>query len=446
MAGEGRNRDTPVKVTVFGLGYVGSVTAACLAYHGHEVDGIDVDEMKVSMVNAGRSPIIEPYLDDLIERGVRVGKLRAKCNAKGLGDLVLVCVGTPSNDNGSLGLIQMFRAISNIAGLLKGSPRHVDVIVRSTVLPGTVEQIIIPMLEEKSGRSCGRDFGVCMNPEFMRETTAVQDFEDPPFTVIGAKDQRSADRVAELYSRLNAPVERTSIREAEMIKYACNAFHAMKVCFANEIGNISKQLGVDSYSVMRILCRDDKLNLSPYYMNPGFAFGGSCLPKDLRAILHEAKKLDVETPVLSSLLESNRNQMEIALNMVRKSGKTRIGVLGLSFKGGTDDMRESPVVTLVESLIGKGYKVRIYDEEVSLAKIRGANRRYIEETIPHISSLMTGSIDDVILSSEVIVVSRKGRQFAEAIERQADDRLVVDLVRLWPDLSGIPAKYEGICW
>jgi len=285
-----------------------------------------------------------------------------------------------------------------------------------------------------------------MNPEFMRETTSVKDFADPPFTVIGAEDGFTAQQMGEVYGRLTAPVERTSIREAEMIKYACNAFHATKVCFANEIGKVAKRLNVDSHRVMEILCRDTKLNLSPYYMKPGFAFGGSCLPKDLRAILYKAKQVDVELPMLSSLLESNRKHLELAFDMIRRTGRMSVGMLGLSFKAGTDDLRESPIVALTENLIGKGYRLKVYDEEVSLAKLRGANRRYIEQTIPHISSLMSSSLEEVLETSEVVLIAKKGPRFLDAINKLPDDRIVIDLVRLFPQSNGRPHLYEGLCW
>ncbi len=435
-----------MKVSVFGMGYVGCVTAACLAEHGHEVIGVDLDETKVLLVNQGRSPIIEPGLEDLIQRGIDSGRLRAVSKASALTDVTMVCVGTPSNDNGSLSLGHMLHVISEIGDLLRATPQFVVIAIRSTVLPGTVEDVIIPELEARSAKVCGRDFGVCMNPEFMRETTSVKDFADPPFTIIGADDESTIQRMNEVYRKVGAPVEHTSVREAELIKYACNAFHATKICFANEIGNLAKRLGIDSHRVMDILCRDTKLNLSSYYLKPGFAFGGSCLPKDLRAILYQAKQLDLALPMLGSLLESNRRHIEIAFNMVRRTGKMSVGVLGLSFKAGTDDLRESPIVALTESLIGKGYRVKVYDEEVSLAKIRGANRRYIEQTIPHISSLISPSLEEVVGTSEVVLVAKKGPQFSAALDKLSGDRIVIDLVRVFPQRNGRPHLYEGICW
>jgi GDP-mannose 6-dehydrogenase len=435
-----------MKITVFGLGYVGSVAAACMAQDGHDVTGVDLDINKVNSINHSESPIVEPQLKEAIAKAVGAGRLRARTSVQELGDVSFVSVGTPSNENGSFGVSQLLRVAEQI-GLLLGKTDHFHVVnIRSTVLPGTAEEKIIPLLEASSGKKVGRDFGVCVNPEFMRETTAVFDYYHPPLTVIGPTDDKSGDLVASLYQHIKAPIERCSVRTAEMMKYACNAFHALKITFANEIGNFCKASGIDSHEVMEIFCKDTKLNLSPYYLKPGFAFGGSCLPKDLRALLYESKLKDVEIPMLNSLLSSNRLQVERAVNQVRKTGKNKIGVLGLSFKAGTDDLRESPIVSLIENLIGKGYAISIYDEEVSLARIHGANKRYIEHSIPHISSLLKETIEEVLEQSEVLVVAKKGKTFEKSVAGLNHGSVVIDLVRIFSDSSKRPAYYEGICW
>jgi len=434
-----------MKVTIFGMGYVGCVTAACFSNLGHDVTGVDVDANKVDMINRSQSPIIEPGLTEIIKTGVNAGRLRGTTDPKELGDVVIVCVGTPSNDNGSLGLKHLMRVVESIGEMLQASNDYHVITIRSTVLPGTVEGLVIPLLEEKSSKKAGQDFGVCMNPEFMRETTAIEDFHNPPFTIIGQQEERSGDIVAKLYATIKAPLERPSVPVAEMVKYACNAFHATKVCFGNEIGNLCKSMGIDSHRVMEIFCKDTRLNLSPYYLKPGFAFGGSCLPKDLRAITYQAKRNDVEVPLLSSLMPSNDRQIQHAYRLVKNSGRTKIGVLGLSFKAGTDDVRESPIVILIEMLIGKGYAVTIYDEEVSLAKLYGANKRYLDESIPHVTSLMESSVAKVLDKSDLIVVSKKTEHFRKELDALEKDVFVVDLVRLFGEYKGRP-HYEGISW
>lgn len=437
-----------MKLSVFGIGYVGCVSAGCFAKEGHTVIAVDVNPTKVGIINDGRSPIVEPGIAEVIAEAVAEGRLFATTDpseAVRKSEMSLICVGTPGKANGSLNLDYVKRVCEEIGLALKDkSERHI-VVVRSTMLPGTTEGIVIPALESTSGKKAGKDFGVAVNPEFLREGTSLKDFYAPPFTVIGSSDKETAALVQQLYAGIDAPLHVTPLRTAEMLKYVCNSFHALKVSFANEIGNICKELEVDSHDVMEIFCHDTKLNLSPYYLKPGFAFGGSCLPKDLRAIGYKAKELDVEVPVLSAILPSNRLQIERALNMVTRTGKKRIGVLGFSFKAGTDDLRESPMVNLIETLIGKGYQLSIYDRDVSLAKLFGANKEYIEREIPHISQLMCDSIAQVVERSDVIIIGNKAREFEELKTAGREDQTVIDLVRLFSSDS-TPSGYEGICW
>ena len=439
-------KGSPLKVTIFGMGYVGCVSAACLADGGHEITGIDMDPNKVDLLNLGQSPIVEPGLDAILSRVVASGSLRAATHAEALGELALVCVGTPSNENGSLDLRQVFRVCEDIGALLRNSKAYHVVIIRSTVLPGTAEGLVIPRLEETSGKKAGRDFGLCMNPEFLRESTAIADFYNPPFTILGSFDKRSGETAAKLYASIEAPLEEVPIKVAEMIKYSCNSFHGLKVAFANEVGNLCKAFGINSWQVMDIFCKDTKLNLSPYYLRPGFAFGGSCLPKDLRAIVHLARQRDIEVPVLGAVLASNQLQIERAYAMIKRTGKTKVGVLGLSFKAGSDDLRESPTVALIERLIGKGYHVSIYDDDVSLAELRGKNRQFIERTLPHISSLLRPTLSEVIEGSEILALCKKNHQFEAAVASVDGKVQVVDLIRIFRNGKATPPAYEGICW
>ena len=437
-----------MRLSVFGLGYVGCVSAACFAKEGHEVTGVDVNPVKVEIINSGRSPIVEAGIGELIEEMVAAGRLRAttdSAEAVAASDLSIVCVGTPSRDNGSLDLNYVKRVCQEIGAALERKQERHTVVIRSTMLPGTIEGTVTPALEVYSGKKAGRDFGVCINPEFLREGTSLKDFYSPPFTLVGADDEDTAAIVSRLYSKIDAPLYVTPVKAAEMVKYACNCFHALKVSFANEIGNVCKGLGIDSHEVMRVFCEDRKLNLSPYYLKPGFAFGGSCLPKDLRAINYKAKELDVEVPLLSSILPSNRRQVERAVEMVLKTGKKKVGVLGFSFKAGTDDLRESPMVTLIEALIGKGIQLAVYDRDVSLARLFGANKEYIEREIPHISQLMRASVDEVLEASDVLIVGNKSEEFREIEGRLRNDQTVIDLVRLF-DKRTSDDKYQGICW
>ena len=436
-----------MRISIFGIGYVGCVSAACLARAGNDVIGVDVNPTKVEIINSGNSPIVEPEINQLISDVVKAGKLRATTDAENAvneSEISLVCVGTPSKPNGSLDLSHVKRVCEGIGTPLSGKSKRHTVVIRSTMLPGSIADIVQPAIESSSGKRVGRDFGLCINPEFLREGTSIKDFYAPPFTLIGSSDDETTKIVSSLYTGIDAPVFITSIETAEMVKYVCNCFHALKVSFANEVGNICKALQLDSHKVMEVVCADTKLNLSSYYLKPGFAFGGSCLPKDLRAVTYKAKELDVDVPLLSAITVTNRLQVERAVDLVLRSGNKRIGVLGFSFKAGTDDLRESPMVSLIETLLGKGLELVIYDRDVSLARLVGSNRDYIEHEIPHIAKLMRNSIDEVLNSANTIVIGNKSEEFRQIDTRVRPDQIVIDLVRLFDRTSD--GAYQGICW
>lgn len=438
-----------MKISVFGLGYVGSVSAGCLAALGHEVVGVDVNPTKVEMINAGKSPAIEKDIDEIIQANVENGRLRAIMDvgeAIHATEISLVCVGTPSAENGSLDLKYVERVCQEIGQAIAIHGGFHTIILRSTMLPGSTEERMIPILEQASGMRAGQGFDVVFNPEFLREGTSVEDFYHPSLTVIGKHGERGAEAAAKMYAGIEAPLVTVPVRVAEMVKYANNSFHALKVSFANEIGNICKRQGIDSHMVMEILCMDTRLNLSPYYLKPGFAFGGSCLPKDVRALLYNAHRLDLSVPVLEALLPSNTLQIRHGFELIRQTGCKKVGILGFSFKEGTDDLRESPLVELIEMLIGKGYQVKVYDKNVSLARLHGANRVYIERTIPHISSLMCSSMEEVLAECEVIVIGNKAPEFADVPTRALDNQVVIDLVRIRKEIDSLPEQYQGICW
>jgi GDP-mannose 6-dehydrogenase len=428
---------------------VGSVSAASFAADGHTVVGVDVNPDKVASLNEGRSPIVEKGLDELIRDNAANGRLRATTSTADAirdTDLTLICVGTPSRKNGSLDLTYLERVAEQIGDALKDQETYHVVVVRSTVLPGTTHDVVIPALERASGKKYGTGFGVTVNPEFLREGTAIHDFRHPPLTLVGHNYQSDAEPTKALYAKVEAPIETTTIRTAEMMKYASNTWHALKVTFANEIGNVCKRVGIDSHEVMSIFCKDQKLNLSSYYMKPGFAFGGSCLPKDVRALQYRAKEVDLDVPVIQAILGSNQLQIQHAVDEIVDSGKKRVGLLGFSFKAGTDDLRESPIVMLAEALLGKGYQLCIYDKSVSLARLVGANKEYINQQIPHLSSLLTESLDEVLDKSDVIVVGNAAPEFDDALTRTRPDHVILDLVRVKTPRDQIKGDYRGICW
>ena len=437
-----------MRISIFGLGYVGAVSAGCLARDGHDVVGVDPNATKVELINGGNSPIVEQDIGEIIQDAVSSGKLRATTDAGdavSATDISLVCVGTPSNENGSLDL----RYVESVCGeigqaIAAKSDRHV-IVMRSTMLPGTMRELVIPTLEKHSGKTAGQDFSVCNNPEFLREGTAVYDYYNPPKTVIGELQPGDGDEIADIYSELDAPLIRTDVNTAEMVKYVDNVWHAVKVGFANEIGSICRELSLDGQAVMDIFCQDEKLNISTYYLRPGFAFGGSCLPKDLRALNYKANRLDVDVPILRSVLPSNQLQVERGIRLVQEQGSKKVGFLGFSFKAGTDDLRESPLIQMIEHLIGKGYELSIYDKNVNVSRLVGANRDYILNHIPHIANIMVDSVEEVLNSADTVVVGNGSAEFSDVVSRARLDQCVIDLVGVAkPD--GDAANYKGIGW
>ena len=436
-----------MKISIFGLGYVGAVSAGCLAADGHQVIGVDPNKTKVDLINQGTTPIIEKDIGEMIAATVKSGHLRATADVRDAvfsSDMSLICVGTPSQLNGNLDLSHVRKVCQEIGAAIAEKDTFHVVVARSTMLPGSMRSLVIPTLEAASGKVAGVDFGVCNNPEFLREGTAVYDYYNPPKTVIGETDEKAGALLVQLYEKMDAPLVRTDVETAEMVKYTDNTWHAVKVAFANEIGNICKAVGIDGHKVMEIFCQDTKLNLSPYYMKPGFAFGGSCLPKDVRALTYKARALDLELPLLNAILPSNQKQVEKGVKMIVDKGARKVGILGFSFKAGTDDLRESPLVDVIEYLLGKGYELKLYDKNVNLAALTGANQDYILNHIPHISKLMVTSMQEVLDFADTIVIGNGAAEFKTVPASLKAHQHIVDLVRISKEQSG--EQYDGICW
>ena len=438
-----------MRVVVVGLGYVGSVCSACLADRGHDVVGVDTSEFKVTCIRDGRSPIVERGLPELIERAARAGRLSATtriAEAMPGADIVLVCVGTPSAEDGSLDLGHVKRACAEVGAALRGAGRFVTVVMRSTMLPGSVLDELAPVLERSSGGKAGSDFGVAYNPEFLREGTAVEDFFGADYTVLGAGCERAAAALRQLYAGVGGELLVTPIPTAEMLKYVNNAYHALKVAFANEVGRWAKREGVDSQEVMRLMRRDTKLNLSGAYLSPGFAFGGSCLPKDLRAANSRARRHDLDLPVLAGILRSNDVHVAEAVHLIERFRKRKLGFLGLSFKAGTDDLRESPILRVIGALVGKGYDVRLHDPSLDMDRVLGANRRFVESELPYLSERLRPRLDDVIAHADVVVVGNRSAEYRSLGPRIRAGQVVVDLVAAVDRNSVQAGEYHGLAW
>ena len=438
-----------MKISIFGLGYVGAVSLACLARDGHEVIGVDIDQAKLDLIVAGKTPVVEEGMVDLMARVAGSGLVsvtRDTARAVRDSDISLVCVGTPSAHNGSQDQGAILALAREIGRALAGKSTPHVVVFRSTLVPGTVEDVLRPIIEAESGRRDGVDFHLCFQPEFLREGSSIRDYDKPPFTVVGANHEVPVARLQALFGHLPCKFIQTSVRSAEMMKYCCNNFHALKITFANETARLCEALGVDPFEVMDLVCQDTQLNISRAYLKPGFAFGGSCLPKDLRATTHLARTHDVELPMHASILPSNQAHLGLAFRKILSTGKRKIGFIGLSFKTGTDDLRESPLVTLAEQLIGKGMRLAIYDPEVHLAQLLGSNRRYIEQHLPHIGELVRGDMATVMAESEVLVVGLSTSEVAESLANSLrPDQVVIDLVNL-PNRGAMASTVQGLCW
>ncbi|MFD2822513.1 UDP-glucose dehydrogenase family protein [Lacinutrix iliipiscaria] len=436
-----------MNISVFGLGYVGVVSCACFSRDKHNVIGVDVEKTKVELINSGKATIIEKGLEEEIQKSVDLGLLKATqdfTEAVMKTDVSFICVGTPSLPNGAINLAYIFGVVKQIAEVIKNKSTFHTVVIRSTVKVGTLEACK-EIIEDISGKKHNVDFGVVSNPEFLREGSAMYDFANPPYTIIGTKSEKSKEIMKSLYQTIDAPIYFIKPEEAEMIKYTNNNFHAMKITFANEIGNICKENGVDGHVVMDIVAKDTKLNLSPYYLKPGFAFGGSCLPKDVRGLTQIAKSLDLKTPLLSSLLKSNFYQVERGLELIYQTQKKKVGFLGFAFKSGTDDLRESPIVEVIETLIGKGYDLNVYDSNVHLSSLLGKNKEYINSHIPHIYKLLKEDVNEVIENSEVLVIGNNAKEFSKIINTIPSNKTIIDLVRVDEKLTS-KDNYIGICW
>jgi GDP-mannose 6-dehydrogenase len=438
-----------VKISVFGLGYVGAVSLVCLARDGHHVVGVDVDTAKLELIRAGRTPVVEEGMVDLMAEVAASGRVSVANNAHEAilrTDVSLVCVGTPSAPNGSQDQSALIRFCEQVGTVLARKTTQHVLVFRSTIVPGTIEDVLIPLIEKTSGLKAGEDFHVAFQPEFLREGSSIRDYDHPPFTIVGSTSEFAIATLRELFGHLPCELHETSIRAAEMVKYCCNNFHALKITFANETARLCDALNVDPFEVMDLLCKDKQLNISKAYLRPGFAFGGSCLPKDLRATLHLAKQRDVELPMLGSVLTSNRLQVEKAVEKVLATERRRVGFIGLSFKTGTDDLRESPLVALAEQLIGKGISLLVYDPDVHLSRLLGANRRFIEQRVPHIGSLIRPDLQEVVTHSDVLVVGlAHAGIFKELRGFVRRDHVVIDLARI-PDARDWPCTVDGLCW